>query len=64
MRLKAEDKLRYYEFLDALRLRGVTNMFGAVPYLREEFPELDQKQAKGVHATWIRTFGERQKRRG
>lgn len=43
------------EFLDNLRESGVTNMFGAAPYLEEEFG-LDSKEAKAILAEWMRTF--------
>ena len=32
-----EEWTEYYVFLEVLRQSGVTNMFGATPYLREEF---------------------------
>ena len=32
-----EEWTEYYVFLEELRQSGVTNMFGATPYLREEF---------------------------
>lgn len=31
------DKTEYFEYLDELRESGVTNMFGAAPYLVSEF---------------------------
>ena len=33
-----------FEYLDALRESGVTNMFGATPYLMEEFG-FDKREA-------------------
>lgn len=33
----------HLEYLDGLRESGATNMFGARPYLMEEFPELDDR---------------------
>lgn len=44
------------EFLDDLRESGVTNMFGAVPYLMEEFPELTKVEARKILAEWMGTF--------
>lgn len=35
------------EYLDELRESGVTNMFGAVPYLQEEFG-VDKKEGKAI----------------
>lgn len=49
-------------FLDRLRESGVTNMFGATPYIKEAFPKLNQKQAIKVLAYWMETFGERHPR--
>lgn len=45
----------YYEYLDQLRESGVTNMFGAVPYLQAEFPELsfDRARASQVLQLWM-----------
>ena len=51
-----EEHLR---FLDDLRVTGVTNMFGAAPYLREVFSDLSKEQARKVLVYWMRTFGER-----
>lgn len=47
------------EFLDDLRDSGETNMFGAAPYLREEFPHLDREGARKVLTHWMETFSER-----
>jgi len=38
----------YYEFLGELRDSGITNMFGARPYLLEEFPELSSEEAQKI----------------
>ena len=45
------------EFLDELRESGDTNMFGARPYVLEEFPELTRQEASGVLTYWMETFG-------
>jgi hypothetical protein len=45
-------------FLDDLRLSGVTNMFGASPYLVRAFPDLSLADARAVLSEWMRTFGE------
>lgn len=50
---------KYYEFLDNLRESGVTNMYGARPYLIEEFPELSKEEASKILSTWMKTFSER-----
>jgi hypothetical protein len=46
------------EYLDFLRETGVTNMFGAAPYLSEGL-DLDVATARKVLAYWMATFGER-----
>jgi len=51
----------YFEYLDTLRDSGVTNMFGAVPYLMNEYPKLSTDEAKKVLKNWMETFSERHK---
>ena len=43
-----------FTFLDALRDSGVTNMFGAGPYLSTEFG-LDKREAREILAKWMRS---------
>jgi len=50
---------KYYEFLDNLRESGVTNMFGATPYLMEEFYDLSKVEAREILKSWMKTFSER-----
>jgi hypothetical protein len=45
----------YFEYLDKLRESGATNMYGAAPYLQEEFG-LDRKQARDVLLKWMHSF--------
>lgn len=40
------------EFLDSLRESGVTNMFGAAPYLREEFG-LTGEESREILQEWM-----------
>ena len=54
-----EDHLLY---LDRLRETGITNMFGAVPYIMVEFPDLSEEQAKQVLICWMKTFSDRHPR--
>lgn len=44
-------------FLNNLRVSGVTNMFGAAPYLQEEF-DLSRQEAKEVLLEWMDWTGE------
>ena len=46
----------YFHFLDKLRESGVTNMFGAGPYLEKAF-DLDKKTAKKILSEWMKQFG-------
>lgn len=50
---------KYFEYLDRLRESGVTNMFGAVPYLQQEFPELSFNRAQAVYILrqWMASYG-------
>lgn len=45
----------YYSYLDDLRDSGVTNMFGAAPYLQREFG-LDRYEAREVLLQWMQSF--------
>ena len=51
----------HLEYLDELRESGVTNMYGARPYLKAEFG-LSTRDATDVLAEWMRTFSERHPR--
>ena len=46
------------EYLDELRESGITNMFGARPYLMSAF-DLTGPQAAKILTHWMRTFIER-----
>jgi hypothetical protein len=48
-------KETYFEFLESLRDRGVTNMFGAAPYLQNEFG-LDKYEAKDILIEWMESY--------
>lgn len=43
------------EFLDNLRESGVTNMFGAAPYIQEGFG-VDKKDAKELLMQWMEEY--------
>ena len=44
----------YFDFLEKLRDSGVTNMYGATPYLQKQFP--DFKRAVNILHSWFDTF--------
>ena len=48
---------RMFTYLNDLRDSGVTNMFGAAPYLANEFG-LDKRSAREILAKWMKSFGE------
>lgn len=48
----------YWNFLNALRESGITNMFGAGPYLRKAYPEIDKREASKIVTSWMQHFGE------
>ena len=52
------DKEEYFQYLDALRESGITNMFGAAPYLQNEF-ELSRNEARDILIEWMETFEQR-----
>jgi len=54
---KEEFQTEYFDFLDRLRLLGITNMLGAVPYLEDEFA-LSQDEAKSVLLMWMESYKE------
>ena len=47
----------HLEYLDELRESGETNMFGAAPYLQQEFG-MDKKEARVITQYWMASFGE------
>ena len=50
--------MQYFDYLDRLRDSGVTNMFGAVPYLQQEFPELSFNRAQALYILreWMKSY--------
>ena len=55
MRKTTDQEQEVLEFLNILRDSGATNMFGAVPYIKDEF-ELDSKEAKRLLMLWMANF--------
>jgi hypothetical protein len=53
-----EFKDEYFNFLVDIRDSGVTNMWGAGPYLEDEF-NLTKQEAKDVLLAWIKSFEEK-----
>ena len=44
-----------FTYLEGLRQSGVTNMFGAGPYLEREF-NLNRHEAKEVLMSWMKSY--------
>lgn len=49
------DKSEMFEYLDTLRESGVTNMFGAGPYLEQAF-DIDRREAKTILLEWMHQY--------
>jgi len=52
-----EFQAEYFAYLVELRDSGVTNMWGAGPYLMDEF-DLSEDEAKEALLSWIKSFKE------
>ena len=57
MRKTTDQEQEVLEFLNMLRDSGATNMFGAVPYIKDEF-NLDSKEAKSLLMLWMANFND------
>lgn len=53
------DKEEMFEYLDVLRETGVTNMFGAAPYLQQAFG-IDKNEAKTILLDWMKNYAVKQ----
>ena len=56
-----EEWEHYYKVLELIRESGITNMWGAAPYLAE-YCNIDLKLAKDVLLSWIENYGELSKK--
>lgn len=54
--MNKQEQVNY--FLDELRDSGSTNMFGAAPYIVEEFG-VTRQEARDLLLNWMQTFEER-----
>ena len=48
-------KQEYFAYLESLRDSGVTNMFGAAPFLQHQFG-LSKQEAKEVLLEWMNSY--------
>lgn len=51
-------KEEVFVFLDELRESGETNMYGAGPYVEDEF-DVDRRTARSLVVEWMETFSKR-----
>lgn len=54
----------YYKMLENIRQSGITNMFGAAPYLREFYPELSRQESNEILSNWMCNYDELSKKYG
>lgn len=52
---------KYYQMLERIRQSGITNMFGASPYLAA-ICGIDEKLAQDVLVNWMKNYNELEKR--
>ena len=52
----SEETQEHFDFLEELRESGITNMFGAGPFLEDEFPDLNAQEARTVLGKWMDSF--------
>jgi hypothetical protein len=57
MRKTTPSEKEVMEFLNILRDSGATNMFGATPYVIEEFG-LDKSEARRILSLWMKNFND------
>lgn len=53
-----EEYKKYFEYLDELRESGVTNMFGAAPYIMRKF-HVSKGEARTILLKWMSSFDDR-----
>lgn len=59
-----EEWEEYYKVLEGIRRTGVTNMFGAAPYLKEFCPELSIEESQEILCNWMSNYTELNKKYG
>jgi hypothetical protein len=57
MRKTTEQEKEVMSYLNDLRDSGVTNMFGATPYVEQEF-EIEKREARRILQLWMSNFNE------
>ncbi len=57
MRKTTQQEKEVMSYLNDLRDSGVTNMFGATPYVEQEF-EIEKREARRILQLWMNNFNE------
>lgn len=52
-----------FKYLERLRISGVTNMYGAAPYLVSVF-DIDKNEARTILSDWMKRYDELSKKYG
>tara|TARA_R110002051_G_scaffold200878_1_gene267635 strand:+ start:251 stop:430 length:180 start_codon:yes stop_codon:yes gene_type:complete len=52
----SEETQEHFDFLLELRDSGITNMYGAAPFLEDEFPDLNRQEAQTILGAWMDSF--------
>ena len=60
MRKTTEQEKEVLEYLNILRDSGATNMFGATPYIEDEF-DLNNKESRRLLSLWMKNFNNESK---
>ena len=55
--MNEHQRQEFFEYLNELRDSGVTNMFGAAPYIVREFGTTKQ-EARDILLAWMSSFNE------
>ena len=56
-------EIKCFDYLERLRQSGVTNMFGACPYLERRF-KISHRDASDVLSTWLQHYADITERKG
>lgn len=59
-----EEWVEYYKTLEAIRRSGVTNMWGAAPYLKACYPKMSETESNEILCNWISNYNELNQRFG
>ena len=62
--ISENEKDEMFQYLFDLQDSGITNMFGAGPYVEREFPHLDKKEVRDVVLEWMKNYEEIHARMG